>query len=51
MEMLGSVISTRHRPEAILPMLGRVVSGATILKGMRGEADEVVDSVLRSIGD
>jgi hypothetical protein len=49
--MLGSVMSTRHRPEAMLPLLGKMVSGAMVLKGVRGEADEVVDSVLYRMVD
>lgn len=49
--MLSSVMSTRHRPEAMLPMLGQIVSGATVLKGVRGEAEEVVESILNGMGD
>ncbi len=47
--MLANVVSTRHRPEAMLHMLRQVVSGAAILKGVRGEADEMADSILSSI--
>lgn len=48
--MLANVMSTRHRPDVMLPMLGQMVSGATVLKGVRGEADEVVDAILNRIG-
>lgn len=48
--MLSSVLSTNHRPETVLPMLGRMVSGAKVLTGVRGEADEVVESVLNGMG-
>jgi len=44
--MFGDVMSTGHRPEAVLQVLGRMVSGATVLKGIRGEASELVDSAL-----
>jgi hypothetical protein len=49
--MLANVMSTSHRPETMLPLLGHVVSGATVLKGVRGEAGEVVDSILQRIVD
>lgn len=48
--MLANVMSTRHRPEAMLPMLRHMVSGATAIKGLRGEADEVVESIMNGIG-
>jgi hypothetical protein len=35
----------------MLPLLGKMVSGAMVLKGVRGEADEVVDSVLYRMVD
>lgn len=49
--MLANVISTQHRPEVMLPILGQMISGATVLKGVRGEAEEVVDSVLYKMVD
>jgi hypothetical protein len=51
LEMLANAVSLRYRPEAMLAMLGHVVGGATVLKGVRGEADEAVDSILKKIGD
>jgi hypothetical protein len=48
--MLDNVLSTRQRPESLLPMLGRAVSDATILKGARGEADEVVGAIVNRMG-
>jgi hypothetical protein len=49
--MLANVMSTQHPPEVMLSMLGQVVSRATVLKGVRGEAEEVVDSILDGIGN
>jgi hypothetical protein len=45
--MLASVRSVHQQPEVMLRMLGKVVSEAAVLKGVRGEADEVVDSILK----
>jgi len=47
--MLANLKSMRHTPEVMLPMLGQVLSGATVLKGVRGEASEVVDAILSGI--
>ena len=49
--MLDRVMSKRHQPGAMLPALGQMVSGATVLKGTRGEAKEVVESVLQKFVD
>lgn len=49
--MLDRVMSIRHHPDAMLPALGQMVSGATVLKGRRGEAKEVVESVLQKFVD
>lgn len=46
--MLAHVLTTQA-PEVTLPTLRQVVSGATVLKGARGEADEVVNSILNRI--
>lgn len=51
LEMLANAVSRRYRPEVMMAMLGDVVSGATVLRGVRGEADEVADSILKKIGD
>ncbi|MEK6303093.1 MAG: hypothetical protein AABO41_20465 [Acidobacteriota bacterium] len=45
--MLGNVRSLNQSPEVMLRMLGQAVSGATVLKGVRGEADEMVESILK----
>ena len=50
LEMLANAVSLRYRPDVMLAMLNRVVHGATVLKGVRGEAEEVVDSILKKIG-
>jgi hypothetical protein len=49
--MLANAVSLRYRPEVMLAMLNRVVHGATVLKGVRGEAEEIVDSILKKIDD
>ncbi len=45
--LLANTVSARRQPEAALSALGRAVSRASVLKGARGEATEVVEFVLR----
>ncbi len=49
--LLANVMSIRHAPEVTMPLLRQVVSAATLLKGVRGEADETADSILNGMGD
>ena len=45
--MFSNVASAHQPPEIVLPMLGQVVASAKVLKGVRGEADEMVRAVLK----
>lgn len=49
MALLANTLAARIKPEVALPTLQQAVEGATILKSSRGEAKEVVDSVLKSL--
>jgi hypothetical protein len=46
--LLANTIPARKRPEAAFATLKQVVPAAHILKGVRGEARDVVDSILQS---
>jgi len=48
LELLAHTISARQQPEKALDVLQRALAGASILKGVRGEAHEVAGSVLSS---
>lgn len=47
--LLDNAVSIRRQPELAFPVLRRVVTGTTILKGVRGEASQMVDSILKSL--
>lgn len=47
--LLDNTISIQSKPEVALPLLKQLASDATILKSARGEAKDVVDSILCSI--
>ena len=47
MALLANTVAARVKPEVMLPTLQQVVEHATILKSSRGEAGEVVNSVLK----
>ena len=47
MALLANTVAARVKPEVMLPTLQQVVEHATILKSSRGEASEVVASVLK----
>jgi len=47
LELLAHTVPARLRPEASLAALERAVAGATVLKGERGEARELVALLLR----
>jgi len=47
LRLLAHAVPARRRPELVLPILSRVVVGATCWAGVRGEAEEVVQRVLR----
>jgi hypothetical protein len=49
--LLNNTISIQKNPEGAFPVLKRVASQARILKCARGEANSVVDSILRSLSE
>lgn len=49
--LLAHTVSTRRQPERALPVLQQVVLHAPVLKGARGEAQEVVTAILKQVGD
>lgn len=49
LELLAHTISARHQPEVALSTLHRVASRASVLKSKRGEARQVIESILKSI--
>jgi len=49
LEMLSNTVSARSQPELALNVLPKALESAKILKGARGEAREIVDSILQKI--
>lgn len=49
--MLAHSVSARRQPEAVLETLRQVATRAPVLKGVRGEASEMADSILKLLGD
>jgi hypothetical protein len=49
LEILAHTISARRQPEVALSTLHQVASRASVLKGKRGEARQVVDSILKTL--
>src|SRR5438105_219505 len=49
LELLANTVSARSQPELALSVLPKALESARILKGVRGEAGEVVDSILASV--
>ncbi|MGH9873222.1 MAG: hypothetical protein ACRD9S_12270 [Pyrinomonadaceae bacterium] len=49
LEMLFNTVSARRSPERALATLQRVTAQADVLKGVRGNATEVVDALLRRV--
>jgi hypothetical protein len=49
--MMEHSVSARRQPEVVLETLQQVVTGAPVLKGVRGEANEIVDSILELLSD
>jgi hypothetical protein len=47
LELMKHCVAARRRPQAILAVLQQLVSNAVALRGSRGEAEELVDEVLR----
>jgi len=46
LELMANTVSARSQPELALTVLPKTLESARILKGIRGEAVEVVDSIL-----
>ena len=51
LELLANTVSARTRPEKALKVLPEALSSSRTIKGARGEAAEVVDSILRFCDD
>lgn len=49
-ELLAHTVAARRRPEGALSTLARTLSGARVLKGVRGEASELVAAVAGPAG-
>jgi hypothetical protein len=49
LELLSNTVAARRRPEAALSALRHVAERAPVLKGVRGEAKEVVESILSAV--
>lgn len=49
LELLANTVSARSRPELALTALPRAIRSARLLKGVRGEASEIIDSILASV--
>lgn len=47
--LLANTVSARREPESALTALNHVVSHATVLKGDRGEATQVIDYILEQL--
>ena len=51
LELLAHCISARNQPGVALSTLNKVASGATVLKSKRGEARQVVESILKRLDE
>jgi hypothetical protein len=49
--LLANTVSARRQPEIALVTLQQVVSHATVLSGVRGEAREMVPALLEHMAD
>jgi len=49
LELLANTVSARSQPELALTALPRALESARIIKGPRGEASEVAESILKSV--
>jgi hypothetical protein len=46
LELFANAVSARHNPAQVFEALNAAVVGATALKGRRGEADEIAETIL-----
>ena len=51
LELMSNTVSARSQPGLALTILPAALESARILKGVRGEASEIVKSILDSVGD
>ena len=49
LELLDNTFSARQSPERAMDILGRVASGAKVLKGKRGDAATMLSSILAAV--
>ncbi len=49
LELMANTVSARSQPELALTVLPKALEVAQILKGVRGEATEIVDSILERV--
>lgn len=49
LELLANTVSARRKPEAVLQALRQTVMAAPVIKGARGEAAEMADSILAEL--
>jgi hypothetical protein len=49
LELLANTVSARTQPRLALAALPKALESAQILKGVRGEASEIVDSILKRV--
>lgn len=49
LELLSHTVSARRRPQLALTTLPKVAANATILKGVRGDADKTAEAILRKL--
>lgn len=49
--VMAHSVSARRQPEVVLETLQQVVTRAPVLKGVRGEASEIVDGILKLLSD
>ena len=49
LELMSNTVSARSQPELALTVLPLALESARILKGVRGEAAEIVDSILAQV--
>jgi hypothetical protein len=49
LELLANTVSARTQPRLALEALPKALESAQIVKGVRGEASEIVDSILEQV--
>jgi len=50
LELILNTVSIQRQPEKVLETLRRAIPDTTILKGVRGDARQVVDFILANLG-